>query len=71
MRMVEPELPQSRGAMDGWKSPAVPVISTELSGLRETFAPRASTQAREEAQSAPVEKLVRRVVPSARPPSNA
>ena len=48
MRMVEPELPQSRGA-EGWrKAPATPVISMVLSGLRRTRAPRDSMQASEE-----------------------
>ena len=36
-----------------------------------TVAPRASMQPRDECGSAPVEKLVRRVVPSARPASMA
>ena len=70
MRIVEPELPQSSRRSGSVKWPLTPVIST-ASLSRVTFAARASTQAREEAQSAPVEKLVRRVVPSANPPSNA
>ena len=69
--MVEPELPQSRG----W-SGAVKVAGGSddfdcVVRCGVTWAPRAATQAREEAQSAPVEKLERRVVPSASPPSNA
>ena len=71
MRMVEPELPQSSGSAGGVTRPATPVISTESSPVRFTFAPRASMQARVEAQSAPVEKLVKREVPSAKPPSMA
>ena len=71
MRMVEPELPQSRGAAGWRKAPATPVISMELSGLRRTRAPRDSMQASEEWGSAPVEKLARRDVPSARPASMA
>ncbi len=69
MRMVEPELPQSRGLAGGVTRPATPVISME-SG-RFTVAPSDSMQARVEAQSAPVEKLVKRDVPSAKPPSMA
>jgi len=71
MRIVEPELPQSRGAEGWWKEPETPVISMVLSGLRRTVAPRDSMQASEEWGSAPVEKLARREVPSARPASMA
>ena len=71
MRMVEPELPQSSGCDDGVKRPATPVISSELAAVRRTFAPNCSMQARVEAQSAPVEKFVKREVPSAKPASMA
>ena len=71
MRMVEPELPQSNGVAGWIKEPAVPVIAMVLSGLCTTVAPRACMQAREEWGSAPVEKLERRVVPSAMPASMA
>ena len=37
MRMVEPELPQSRGAAGWRKPPATPVMSMESSGLRRTL----------------------------------
>ena len=71
MRMVEPELPQSRGLVGGVTRPATPVISMESAPVRFTVAPSDSMQARVEAQSAPVEKLVKREVPSAKPPSMA
>jgi hypothetical protein len=71
MRMVEPELPQSSGLLDGVTQPATPVTSTASLPSRFTFAPRASMQAKVEAQSAPVEKLVKRDVPSAKAPSMA
>ncbi len=66
MRMVEPELPQSRGSFDGVTRPATPVTSTVPSSSLRTDAPRACMQARVEAQSAPVEKLVKREVPLAK-----
>ena len=50
----------------GVTRPATPVISIESAPVRFTFAPSASMQARVEAQSAPVEKLVKRDVPSAK-----
>jgi hypothetical protein len=53
------------------KEPAVPVMEMVLSGLWTTVAPRACMQASEEWGSAPVEKLERRVVPSAMPASMA
>jgi len=71
MRIVEPELPQSSGCDGGVRWPATPVISMESAEVRLTFAPNCSMQARVEAQSAPVEKLVKREVPSAKPPSMA
>jgi hypothetical protein len=74
MRMVEPELPQSRGAV-GWRNaPATPVTSMTAAGplpVVVTVAPRAAMHAREEWGSAPVEKLERREVPSPRPASIA
>ena len=70
MRMVEPELPQSSGPAGEVKEPAVPVISMWV-GVCSMRAPRAAMQARELWGSAPVEKLERRVVPSARPASMA
>ena len=71
MRIVEPELPQSRGWLQGVTRPATPVISIEFSPGFWSFAPSASMQARVEAQSAPVEKLEKREVPSAKAPSMA
>ncbi len=68
--MVLPELPQS-SSPDGWLTlPPTPVTSTipafGPSSWRLTCAPRALMQANVEAQSAPVEKLVKREVPSAK-----
>ena len=71
MRMVEPELPQSSVALRLGQLPASPVMVMDLSSCFSTLAPSASIQARVEWGSAPVEKLVRRVVPEARPPSMA
>ena len=71
MRMVVPELPQSSGPAVGVTRPATPVISMESLPVRATFAPRACMQARVEAQSAPVEKFVKREVPAAKAPSIA
>ena len=65
MRIVEPELPQSRGAPEGVTRPPTPFTSTTLSSSRRTFAPSASMHESVEAQSAPVEKLAKREVPSA------
>jgi hypothetical protein len=65
MRIVEPELPQSSGDAAGVTRPATPVTATTPSSRFETFAPSDSMQASVEAQSAPVEKLVKREVPSA------
>ena len=65
MRMVEPELPQSSRCDEGVTRPATPVISMASSPTRFTFAPSDSMHARVEAQSAPVEKLLNREVPSA------
>ena len=65
MRIVEPELPQSSGAPEGVTRPPTPVTSTKPSSSRRTFAPSASMQPNVEAQSAPVEKLAKREVPSA------
>jgi hypothetical protein len=62
MRMVEPELPQSRLSAGGCKL-SRPSISTMLSLLLRTSQPSCRTQARVLAQSAPVEKLLNRVVP--------
>ena len=71
MRMVEPELPQSSGWPAGVTRPATPVTSIASLPDRLIFAPRASMQDKVEAQSAPVEKLVKREVPSANAPSMA
>jgi hypothetical protein len=69
MRIVEPELPQSNGALVGLTRPPTPSTSTRPSSSRRTFAPSASMQANVDAQSAPVEKFVNRDVPSANAPS--
>ncbi len=71
MRIVEPELPQSSGEDEGRNWPPTPVTSTLPSPLLTTFAPRAWTQARLLEGSAPVEKLVKRLVPSASPARSA
>ena len=71
MRMVEPELPQSSGASDGVTRPATPVTSIAPGPRVVTQAPSWLMQARVEAQSAPVEKLVKREVPAANAPSMA
>jgi hypothetical protein len=71
IRIVEPELPQSRAWLAGITRPAMPVISTAPSPIFLILAPSASMQASVEAQSAPVEKLVKREVPSANAPSMA
>jgi hypothetical protein len=67
MRMVEPELPQSSGWLAGVTRPATPVTSMDsiFAGLVDLGAQRLM-QASVEAQSAPVEKLVKREVPSAK-----
>jgi len=70
MRIVDPELPQSRLA-DGSASRSRPSISTvpapvaAPSGPRRTTHPSWRKQLRVLAQSAPVEKFASRVVPSA------
>ena len=69
--MVDPELPQSSALAEGITWPATPVTSTASLPILFTFAPSASMQARVDAQSAPVEKLVKREVPSAKAPSMA
>ena len=67
MRMVEPELPQSREDPEGVKLPPTPVTETRQSSSHSTFAPRAATQLRLLEGSAPVEKLLKVLVPLARP----
>ena len=70
--MVEPELPQSSGADGGVTRPATPVISMESAAVRFTVAPSCSMQARVEVRSQRRwKKLVKREVPSAKPPSMA
>ena len=64
--MLEPELPQSRGWLEGVTRPETPVISTAPSLMLLMVAPMAFMQDKVEAQSAPVEKLVKREVPSAK-----
>ena len=66
MRIVEPELPQSSVWLLGITRPDTPVTSTSPSLIFLTLAPSASMQASVEAQSAPVEKLVKRETPSAK-----
>ncbi len=62
MRMVEPELPQSRLSFGGCRC-SRPSISMIPSLFLRTSQPSCRTQARVLAQSAPVEKLLSRVVP--------
>ena len=73
IRMVEPELPQFRGAEGALRRPAVPVISIVFSGSdwrsQETPSPRKQVSVL--AQSAPVEKFSSRDLPSASAPSIA
>jgi len=66
IRMVEPELPQSKGTTGACSFDPRPSISTALP-FRVQLTPRALRQARVLAQSAPVEKFSRRVFPSAIP----
>ena len=66
IRIVEPELPQSRGLSVGITRPPTPVTSMEPSSELRTHAPKACMQASVEAQSAPVEKLLKRDVPLAK-----
>ena len=54
-----------QGAAEVRTRPATPVTSTESRSSLSTLAPRASMHERVEAQSAPVEKLVKREPPSA------
>src|SRR5205823_354893 len=70
MRMVEPEFPQSRGALDACSLAPFPWITTEPL-LRSHSTPSARKHPRVLAQSAPVEKLSSLVVPSAIAPSMA
>jgi hypothetical protein len=65
IRIVDPELPQSSGWSAGVTQPPTPVTSTVPSSKVRTCAPRPCMQAKVEAQSAPVEKLLKREVPSA------
>jgi hypothetical protein len=68
--MVDPELPQSSGAENAFREPARPSIT--ISPLELVMeAPSERMQASVLAQSAPVEKLRNRVVPSAIAPSIA
>ena len=66
MRIVEPELPQSSGLPDGFTRPPTPVTAIDPSSGRSTVAPSAVMHASVDAQSAPVEKLVNREMPSAK-----
>ena len=68
--MVEPELPQSRLDDGCWKS-GRPSISTSPGAGFLTTQPSCCRQLSVLAQSAPLEKLLSRVVPSAIPPSMA
>ncbi len=70
MRIVDPLLPQSSATVGAVRLPPRPSISI-FDRLRVTSAPRFSTQLRVLAQSAALEKLSRRVVPSAIAPSIA
>ena len=70
MRIVDPELPQSSGVIGRSDAAAYAVnCNAAVIQLAVTVAPRACMQARVDAQSAPVEKLVNREVPSANAPS--
>ena len=70
MRIVEPELPQSRLPTGCASTPAVPVTSIVRPTVS-TFAPIACMQPSELCGSSPVEKFISRDVPSANPASMA
>ena len=71
IRIVDPELPQSRSRAGCANAPPTPVTSITPSARFTTEAPSASMQASELCGSAPVEKLLRCDVPSASPANMA
>jgi hypothetical protein len=59
MRIVDPEFPQSSAVLGGCTRPPTPVTETLPFSPQVAVAPKASMHLSVDAQSAPVEKLVK------------